>query len=58
MLTRHLLKPTGRWLAMKGVYPHEEIAALPADVKVSADCAITVPGLDAVRHLIVLELAA
>jgi len=54
-LTRHLLKPGGRWLAMKGLYPHEEIAVLPAGVKVSADQALVVPGLQASRHLIVLE---
>jgi 16S rRNA (guanine527-N7)-methyltransferase len=54
-LTRHLLKPTGRWLAMKGLYPNEEIAQLPASVKVSADHALVVPGLEASRHLIVLE---
>jgi 16S rRNA (guanine527-N7)-methyltransferase len=57
-LTRHLLKPGGRWLAMKGLYPHEEIAVLPADVKVSADYALVVPGLEASRHLIELEPAA
>jgi 16S rRNA (guanine527-N7)-methyltransferase len=57
-LTRHLLKPTGCWLAMKGLMPHEEIASLPDWVKVSADHALAVPGLDAVRHLIVLELVA
>lgn len=55
-LTRHLLKPGGRWLAMKGLYPHEEIAALPDGVKVSADHALEVPGLNASRHLIVMEL--
>jgi 16S rRNA (guanine527-N7)-methyltransferase len=54
-LTRHLLKPGGKWLAMKGLYPHEEIAGLPAGVKVSADHALRVPGLEASRHLIVLE---
>lgn len=54
-LTRHLLNPGGRWLAMKGLYPHEEIALLPAGVKVSADHALLVPGLEASRHLIVLE---
>ena len=54
-LTRHLLNPRGRWLAMKGLYPHEELAALTADVKVSADHVLGVPGLDATRHLIVLE---
>lgn len=56
-LTRHLLKPGGRWLAMKGLYPNEELALLPEDVKVSADNALVVPGLDASRHLIVLEPA-
>ena len=54
-LTRHLLEPAGRWLAMKGLYPHEELALLPVGVKVSADYVLVVPGLDATRHLIVLE---
>ena len=54
-LTRHLLKPGGRWLAMKGLYPNEELALLPHDVKVSADHTLVVPGLEASRHLIVLE---
>ena len=57
-LTRHLLKPTGRWLAMKGLIPHEEIACLPDWVRVSANHALTVPGLEAARHLIILELVA
>jgi len=54
-LTRHLLKPTGRWLAMKGLMPHEEIAMLPDWVEVSANHALVVPGLEASRHVIVLE---
>jgi 16S rRNA (guanine527-N7)-methyltransferase len=57
-LTRHLLNPGGRWLAMKGLYPNEEVAVLPPDVKVSADHKLAVPGLDASRHLIVLESVA
>lgn len=57
-LTRHLLKPAGRWLGMKGLMPHEEIASLPDWVKVSANHVLAVPGLDASRHLIVLEPAA
>jgi len=56
-LTRHLLGPRGHWLAMKGLYPHEEIALLPAGVRVSADHALVIPGLEASRHLIVLEPA-
>jgi 16S rRNA (guanine527-N7)-methyltransferase len=54
-LTRHLLMPGGRWLAMKGVLPHEEIVSLPDWAKVSANHALVVPGLEASRHLIVLE---
>ena len=54
-LTRHLLEPAGRWLAMKGLMPHEEIAYMPDWVKVSANHALLVPGLEASRHLIVLE---
>ncbi|MFZ3175653.1 MAG: 16S rRNA (guanine(527)-N(7))-methyltransferase RsmG [Thiobacillus sp.] len=54
-LTRHLLRPAGRWLAMKGLMPHEEIASLPDWVKVSANYSLVVPGLEASRHLIILE---
>jgi 16S rRNA (guanine527-N7)-methyltransferase len=54
-LTRHLLKPSGSWLAMKGLMPHEEIASLPDWVRVSANYELLVPGLGAGRHLIVLE---
>lgn len=56
-LTRHLLAPRGRWLAMKGLYPHEEIAALPDWVKLRGEHALTIPHLDATRHLIILEPA-
>jgi 16S rRNA (guanine527-N7)-methyltransferase len=54
-LTRHLLAPDGRWLAMKGVRPDDEIAALPAGIMVDAIIPLTVPGLDAERHLIILK---
>jgi len=57
-LTRHLLNPGGRWLAMKGLMPHEEIVMLPDWARVSANIALAVPGLEASRHLIVLERVA
>jgi len=44
-------------IAMKGVYPDEEIAALPPDIRVIDAPALVVPGLDATRHLIVMERA-
>ena len=54
-LTRHLLIPGGRWLAMKGVRPDDEIAALPAGIIVEQIIPLQVPGLDAERHLIILK---
>ncbi len=54
-LTRHLLAPGGRWLAMKGVRPDAEIAALPAGIGVEALIPLDVPGLNAERHLIILK---
>ena len=50
----HLLKPDGRLLAMKGAYPGDEIAALPAGWTVTASHPLRVPGLDAERHLVVV----
>lgn len=55
--SRHLLAPHGVWAAMKGAVPEAEIAALPADIAVRAVEALVVPGLDARRHLILLEHA-
>ena len=54
-LTRHLLAPGGRWLAMKGGRPDDEIASLPADISVEAIIPLTVPGVDAERHLIIMK---
>ena len=48
----HLLKPAGRLLAMKGVVPADEIAALPTGWTVAAAHPLRVPGLAAERHLI------
>lgn len=54
-LTRHLLAENGRWLAMKGVYPYDEIAQLAG---VAAEVhALVVPGLAAQRHLVVFRTA-
>ena len=52
-----LLAPGGRLYAMKGVLPVDEIAALPANVRVVTAPVLAVPGLDAQRHLVVMEAA-
>ena len=54
-LTRHLLATDGRWLALKGLWPHEEIARLPAAIVVDAVHRLEVPGVDAERHLVVMS---
>lgn len=51
----HLLTPEGRLLAMKGIYPDDEIAELPPGWKLHAVHRLTVPGLLAERHLLELE---
>jgi len=48
----HLLNAGGRLLAMKGVLPADEIAALPAGWRLAAVHPLRVPGLDAERHLV------
>lgn len=45
----------GHLYAMKGVFPEEEIAHLPATARVVATPSLIVPGLTAQRHLIVLQ---
>lgn len=52
-LTRHLLAEGGVWLAMKGVYPNEEVRLLRGAC-ISQVHALNVPGLGAERQLIVL----
>jgi 16S rRNA (guanine527-N7)-methyltransferase len=54
-LAGHLLVPGGRLYAMKGAKPNEEISNLPPMWRVENCLPLSVPGLDAQRHLIVLE---
>jgi 16S rRNA (guanine527-N7)-methyltransferase len=54
MLTRHLLKQEGRWVAMKGV-SQQELERFPNDVSVEQIIPLQVPGLAAARCLILLK---
>jgi 16S rRNA (guanine527-N7)-methyltransferase len=56
-LSRHLLAPGGQFAAMKGIHPHEEIAQLPEGVTLRQVVPLTVQGLDAQRHLLLLDAA-
>lgn len=51
----HLLRPGGRLLALKGVRPDDEIAALPAGWQVGDITPLRVPGLAAERHLVAVH---
>ena len=51
-LTERHLASGGRWMAMKGKPPTEELAALPAKVDVFHVEQLIVPGLDAERCLV------
>ncbi|MEE3634000.1 16S rRNA (guanine(527)-N(7))-methyltransferase RsmG [Pseudomonas defluvii] len=56
--TRHLGDTQTQWLAMKGLHPADELVALPADFKVDSEQALTVPGCQGQRHLLILRRTA
>lgn len=54
-LTAHLCDEGGVWLAMKGVYPFDELAQIKGPI--SEVVPLRVPGLEAQRHLVFLKAA-
>ncbi len=50
----HLLAPNGVWLALKGRVDQAEIDAIPAEFQLSSVQPLTVPGLDAERHAVII----
>jgi len=50
--TRHLMAPQGRWAAMKGI-AEQELTGLPEGCRVERVISLQVPGLSAVRSLVV-----
>jgi 16S rRNA (guanine527-N7)-methyltransferase len=53
----HLIAPDGVLLAMKGARPDDEIAALPPGWTLREIQPLTVPGLNAERHLVTVGRA-
>ncbi|WP_303289889.1 16S rRNA (guanine(527)-N(7))-methyltransferase RsmG [Marinobacter sp. SS5-14b] len=50
-----LLTSDGQFLAMKGQYPDDEVAALPAGWQVESSHSLKVPGADGERHLLIVS---
>lgn len=48
----HLVAPHGLFLAMKGAYPQDELAAVPSGFRVQDVVELHVPGLEGARHLV------
>jgi len=51
----HLIDDSGRFVALKGQFPDEELENLPVGTKFEQDISLDVPKLDAERHLIILS---
>ncbi len=56
--TRHLIKADGKFLAMKGIFPEQELADLKQErpeISLLESHALDVPGCEAQRHLVILK---
>ncbi len=53
---RHLCAKQGRVMAMKGLYPHEEITKLPVGVSVTKVTELKIPRLSVNRHLLEIKV--
>lgn len=56
-LAKHLLAPGGCFAAMKGLHPYDEIERLPSGWRIREVIDLQVPGLNATRHLVLIEAA-
>ena len=54
-VAEHVCAPGGLLAAMKGVFPQEELDAVPTGFHVTRTIALEIPGLAAERHLILVK---
>ena len=54
-LSKPLLQEGGIFAAMKGIYPHEEIALLPNGYRLERVIPLKIPGLETQRHLVMVK---
>ncbi len=57
VMSRQVLSERGRWYAMKGLKPDEELQRLPPGIEVLSIRSLTVPLLAAQRHLVIMKEA-
>jgi len=50
----HLIDTSGRFLALKGMYPQDELNSLPDGISIEQNITLQVPNLEGERHLIIL----
>ncbi|MCF2858438.1 16S rRNA (guanine(527)-N(7))-methyltransferase RsmG [Pseudoalteromonas sp. SMS1] len=50
----HLIDTSGRFLALKGMYPQDELNSLPDGISLEQNITLQVPNLEGERHLIIL----
>lgn len=55
--TSHLCREDGVFLAMKGLYPDDELQALTPGIELKASHPLRVPGSEGARHLLILGRA-
>lgn len=53
--TQHLLAREGQFIAMKGVYPEQELAEIPSGYRVAEVHKLNIKGLLAERHVVCVE---
>lgn len=51
----HLPAENGRFYALKGLYPQDELEQLPGQYKIESIEQIKVPGIDASRHIVIIS---
>lgn len=51
----HLLSVDGIFMAMKGIYPHDELQPLAGKISLDASYPLQVPDTDGERHLLILK---
>ena len=56
-MTQHLLCKDGQFLAMKGVYPEQELGELRNEFSISNIEPIKVPGVEGDRHVVIIQFA-